>query len=503
MEYKKTIPVALLVFGLSFLIFFADNITPAFAFSTYVVNTTASSTATAYDSANKLYVVKNSLASPFRTITTINALTGTVATITLEVPASGGVYGTGIGCVAGECFIGQNGAGAADYIIGFDPRDGTITHNSTIGSLASGLSTLDPDTNGSMKSLGYHKAICTTGSARILISPISPSIGSCSGTNFGLNDIRSAVYNGVDSLGVIAANAFSIWTISSGTRNCNTGIVVGSNPLGTIAYFNNNWYATVGSQAQIDQFNTSCVRSSNYITNHGQTTINGIWFSSTMDSVFIVGASTTSVMNITSSQFSTLAYTINYGAASAGTSTSALGSNVNQVGLMGATTFRVLQIDAIAQEEEEETGGVDCSDPDFSYRLICNIQGNSGLVGASQLINQSGTNIACQIGLLSCTQDEDGNFVPDNPDIQTNGLGYILAAIAIGIFVGILWVASRGQLTDIPTFIWFIGSIAIIGAITAIGWIDPTFLIIAVITIVGFAVAKARGLLGGSGLFGD
>jgi len=147
------------------------------------------------------------------------------------------------------------------------------------------------------------------------------------------------------------------------------------------------------------------------------------------------------------------------------------------------------------------TGGVDCTDPQFSYRLICNMSGNSGLTGASNLLNQSGTNILCQIGLLACTQGSDGNFTANNSNIKTNGVGYLLVAIAIAIFVGILWVASRGQLTEIPTFVWFIGTIAIVGTITAFGWIDPTFLIITIITIVAFAVAKARGVFGGQTVF--
>jgi hypothetical protein len=146
------------------------------------------------------------------------------------------------------------------------------------------------------------------------------------------------------------------------------------------------------------------------------------------------------------------------------------------------------------------TGGVDCTDPAFSYRLICNV-GNGGLTGASNLLNQSSTNILCQVGLIACTQDPNGNFNANNPDIKTNGVGYILVAIAIALFVGILWVASRGQLTEIPTFIWFIGTIAIVGTITAFGWIDPTFLIITIITIVAFAVAKARGIFGGQTVF--
>lgn len=152
-----------------------------------------------------------------------------------------------------------------------------------------------------------------------------------------------------------------------------------------------------------------------------------------------------------------------------------------------------------AGEGGGSTGGIDCADPAFSYRLICNLEGNGALVGSSELINQTSTNIGCMIGIIACTQDEDGNFIPDNPDIQTNGIGYLLWIVALGIFVGMMWVASRGQLSELPTFLWFIGAIGITLVVTVIGWIDPTALIISVVVVIAFAVAKAKGVLGGGG----
>lgn len=143
-----------------------------------------------------------------------------------------------------------------------------------------------------------------------------------------------------------------------------------------------------------------------------------------------------------------------------------------------------------------------CAQPENANILICRLDNNSGaLTGASNMLNQSGTNIICQIGLLHCTQEEDGNFTPDDPNIQTNGVGYLLVIILMGVFVGLLWVASRGQIQEIPTFIWFIGTLAILGASTAFGWIDPTFLILGAITIIALAVAKVKGVFGGQQTF--
>lgn len=118
------------------------------------------------------------------------------------------------------------------------------------------------------------------------------------------------------------------------------------------------------------------------------------------------------------------------------------------------------------------------------------------IIGASETIEESATTLICQIGLIQCT-----NLVPDNPDIKTNGIGFLLVAISLGIMIGIFWVASRGDLGSIPTFVWFIGTLGIVGAITAIGWIDPTFLVITVIAIIAMAVAKAKGVFNQSDLF--
>ena len=144
--------------------------------------------------------------------------------------------------------------------------------------------------------------------------------------------------------------------------------------------------------------------------------------------------------------------------------------------------------------------GVNCDLPENNGILTCDTSG-TGLSGTSELVNQSATNIFCQVGFFSCTQDSDGNFIPDNPDVKTNGVGYILLVIALAIFVSLLWVASGGRITEIPTFVWFIGTIAMVGVFTAIDYIDPTFLIIAIIVVSAFATAKYKSVLGDNSLF--
>lgn len=135
-----------------------------------------------------------------------------------------------------------------------------------------------------------------------------------------------------------------------------------------------------------------------------------------------------------------------------------------------------------------EVDGIDCDDPQFEDLLMC--FETQPLAGTSDLIQESTFDLLVQIGLIS----------GDNTDCKTNGVGYILVVVGLAIMVGLMWVASRGNM-DIPNFVWMLGMISIIGMITMFGCLDPSFFIITIIVIVALATIKARNLFGGSGLF--
>lgn len=145
--------------------------------------------------------------------------------------------------------------------------------------------------------------------------------------------------------------------------------------------------------------------------------------------------------------------------------------------------------------------GIDCSLPENAHKLVCAISTGTQYSLPQQLVNQSANTLYCQTGIVPCTDNGNGGFTPIDSNPQTNGLGYIMAIIGIGVMIGIFWVASDGQLTNIPTFIWFIGTIAVLGALTGFGYIDPTFLIVGIFAIIGFAVAKAKGVFSGGSIF--
>ena len=170
------------------------------------------------------------------------------------------------------------------------------------------------------------------------------------------------------------------------------------------------------------------------------------------------------------------------------------------IALATNTDFAILDATGISfgsgatGEPSTPNTGVDCTQPENANILICRLGSDGSLVGAGNFIvgNVNGTTgltpIICATGIVDCVA---------NPDMKTNGVGYLLVTIALAIIIGILWVASRGDLNSIPTFIWFIATLAVVGAFTLMDLIDATFLVITVVFIVALAAAKARGLFGG------
>ena len=140
------------------------------------------------------------------------------------------------------------------------------------------------------------------------------------------------------------------------------------------------------------------------------------------------------------------------------------------------------------------TGGIDCTQSSNANVLICRIVSQTGgnVGGAGGIINHGVFTLMVNAGVISGSDT--------NP--KTNGIGYFVTIVGFGIMVAIFWIASKGRLEDIPTFIWFISSLALLGALTAIQWLDPTFLIIGIIAIIALAVAKLNKTLFSGASFG-
>lgn len=133
------------------------------------------------------------------------------------------------------------------------------------------------------------------------------------------------------------------------------------------------------------------------------------------------------------------------------------------------------------------TGGVDCTNPNNVNLLLCRITATNGgnLGGVGGILDTGIFNVFKNSGLIS------GNDT--NP--KTNGVGLFITVIGFGVMTAMFFLATKGQLNNIPTFVWFVASLALLGSLTAIGFIDPTFLIVGIIAIVALAVAKTNNTL--------
>lgn len=140
------------------------------------------------------------------------------------------------------------------------------------------------------------------------------------------------------------------------------------------------------------------------------------------------------------------------------------------------------------------TGGVDCGNPANANLVICRLGGNGTITSAGDFLigdPDSGIGIVpiiCSTGIVDCVE---------NPDMKTNGAGLLITLVILAIAIGVFWVATRGDLTSIPVFIWMILVLCIFGFATLAGLIDLTILLLSVVVIVGLASAKIKGLLSG------
>lgn len=118
------------------------------------------------------------------------------------------------------------------------------------------------------------------------------------------------------------------------------------------------------------------------------------------------------------------------------------------------------------------------SNPETLRCRLAELEGNA-LGSASESTATSLNNMFVQIGLV-----EEGS------DITTNGVGYMIVVVLMGIMVAMFALASNMELNRIPTFVWFLGALAILGASAGFGVVDATFFIIGILVIIALASAK-------------
>ena len=144
-------------------------------------------------------------------------------------------------------------------------------------------------------------------------------------------------------------------------------------------------------------------------------------------------------------------------------------------------TARMWTLDDTGTNPSESSTTDFCAIAGNENLLTCRLNeiNNNALAMASQTFGNSTNDLFVQIGL-----------VPEGSDIRTNGVGYILVAVGLGLLIAIFFLASQGELGKIPTFVWVLGALVVVGMFAAFQIIDATFFIITILIIIALASAK-------------
>lgn len=152
-------------------------------------------------------------------------------------------------------------------------------------------------------------------------------------------------------------------------------------------------------------------------------------------------------------------------------------------------------VDGVLDEEEEEgqpseTACFDINDSPETVQLVCyedeDGDGFPDLAGGVFGGLSPTRNITSSAQFLA----ENLGLVEEGSDIRFNGVGYMIVGVGLGILIAMFFLASGGDLNRIPTFVWFIGTLAMLGALTGFGFVDVTFFIIGILVIIALASAK-------------
>lgn len=147
-------------------------------------------------------------------------------------------------------------------------------------------------------------------------------------------------------------------------------------------------------------------------------------------------------------------------------------------------------------------GQIDCSLPQNANIVTCWVQNNNQPGSAGNPLNiNNNTNVVNNFG---CVVAQSVGII-NNCNLKTNGVGYLLLAIAL-LLVNVLWLLAvhsfnqRGVVTPQPIFVHALISFAVIAAFALIGWTDPTILIVAIVALVAFTAPKFIGMIRGGGI---
>jgi hypothetical protein len=479
MENRKISIIAMAVFMCTILLA-QNNIQKAWAITSWNTAFATDPTAVVYSTFFSRYVVIHTGGI----IDTVNPVTHVTNTVTL--PTSSRVYQASIGCPDGlaYCVVVQDGTTSNDRILTINPITGAILTNTTSG--ISGFSTVQ---NGAtVMQNGYYIGICTSGSGRVARSVTGVQFGVCGGSTMGAQNIlASAIGSTTTAFINDGASGIQVWDNTALTLTCSVAVSVGASG-GAITYYNSNYYVVI-STTTINKYSQSCGAGTGISGTSLTTQMHGLRYNTARDEFYVVSTTTLAVMNLSSTNISTLLYTVDMGSSAitrVSVDVNTAGEQIARISGTGSGFLYGVNLNDNNNGAGESGGGADefCLLPENVNILRCRLEtiGGGQLGSFSDLVGEtfgnSTNNIFVQLGLVQA-----------GSDIKTNGVGYMFVVVALGIMIVMFYLGS-GDLREIPTFVWFIGTLSILGGMTAFGFVDITFFLIGVIAIVALASAK-------------
>jgi hypothetical protein len=490
---KSSIPIIAIAVFMCVILLAQNNLEKAFALTTWNTALLTDPTSLVYSSSFQRWIVIHTGG----VIDTINPATHARTTITLPTSITR-IYQPSIGCPANYCVVVQDGTGSSDRVLTINPITGAIITNTTTG--ISGLSTVQ---NGNtVMPNGYYIGVCTVGTARVARSIDGIQYGVCGGSTMGAQNILNSA-SGTTKTAFIndGASAVQVWDNTALTLTCSVAVSAGTG--GEVVYYSSNFYVVI-STTTINKYAESNCAAGTGITGTSLTTqFQGLRYNTGRDEFYVLSTTTLAVMNLSSSNISTLLYTVDLGSSNSGKQTmdvNTAGEQVARSSTTGSGFVYGVNLNDNNNGLAGETGNDFCDQPENANILIC-VNGGDGTLGsAGAFIIGNTTNgtgvlgIGCSLGFVDCVSD---------PDPQTNGLGLLIFLASLLLIVGFFYATMGYGAFSIHPFIWVLIIIVDAAFFTLTGIIDPVFLILAIIAIIALAAPRLKDVISRGTSFGS
>lgn len=306
------------------------------------------------------------------------------------------------------------------------------------------------------------------------------------------------------------AGAVQLWKVSTMSRACglNLDSAGSTSDIQAINNYKGQGFYVTNDLGKFYQVDLSCTKVQDIDMSGNTANIRSMSYATDRKEIYLMGSNKIFVINQTSlsatplvtfQTFNTPNYHFNNLVSGSGLSVNFNSSN-QFIGFGGATSLYFIYWGTQGGSSGGSGGGgtsntcnsnnnpphcygdVNCDISPNQNILGCQIvlQGNPPLASASQSTASSINFLLGQTGLVNST----------NTNIKTNGTGYILTGVVMGIMVAVFYLASGGELRSMPTFIWFLGTLGVLGLAVAFGWLDTTFFIIAILAVIALASTR-------------